>query len=297
MDRKIQPYLGVASQTDNTLDNYSLRELESVVQNVREELDSFDHAIAELNQEIGGVRQQLDDCIADRSVDDAALEMNRIGVCVESHVRDWQVLATTNALFHILRNEYETSRQPEVLLVASEFIQLFSDGKYTRIWTPVEEAMLYLEDANGEVWTLDVLSRGTREAVFLCIRFALVKHYASRGLKLPLILDDVLVNCDEERMRGALSVIENMHDCVSQVFFFTCHKHIRDEFVELKADVRSISARNDLKAPALKRYWVPDSRLPGAPAAEFEVDMEILDINEDDDTVLIEDFESKNKEA
>ena len=297
LDRKLQPFLSAASQSDNTLDNYSPRELESVVQNVREELESVDHGIAELNQEIGGVRQQLDDCIADRSVDDAALEVNRIGVCVESHVRDWQVLATTNALFHILRNEYETSRQPEVLLVASEFIQLFSDGKYTRIWTPVEEAMLYLEDANGEVWTLDVLSRGTREAVFLCIRFALVKHYASRGLKLPLILDDVLVNCDEKRMRGALSVIEQMRDCVSQVFFFTCHKHIRDEFVELEADVRSISARNDLKAPALKRYWVPDSRLPVVPAAEFEADMEILDTSNDDDTVLIEDFESENKAA
>ena len=114
---------------------------------------------------------------------------------------------------------------------------------------------------------------------------------------MPLILDDVLVNCDEKRMRGALSVIEQMRDCVSQVFFFTCHKHIRDEFVELEADVRSISARNDLKAPALKRYWVPDSRLPAVPAAEFEADMEILHTNEDDDTVLIEDFESKNKAA
>ena len=61
--------------------------------------------------------------------------------------------------------------------------------------------------------------------------------------------------------------------------------------------MRSISARNDLKAPALKRYWVPDSRLPVVPAAEFEADMEILDTNNDDDTVLIEDFESENKAA
>ena len=157
--------------------------------------------------------------------------------------------------------------------------------------------MLYLEDANGEVWTLDVLSRGTREAVFLCIRFALVKHYASRGLRLPLILDDVLVNFDQERMRGALSVIEKMHDCVSQVFFFTCHKHIRDAFGELQADVRSISARTDLKAPALKRYWVPASQLPAVPAEELEANVVILDTNEDDDTVLMDDFDSKNKAA
>ena len=297
LDQQLQPFLAVASQSKQTLDNYSMPELNAVVQKVQEELDGFDLYIAKLNQEIGGVRQQLEDCVADRSFDDAALEVNRIGVCLDSHVRDWQVLATTNALFHMLRTEYETSRQPEVLLVASELIQQFSDGKYTRIWTPVEEAMLYLEDANGEVWTLDVLSRGTREAVFLCIRFALVKHYASRGLRLPLILDDVLVNFDQERMRGALSVIEKMHDCVSQVFFFTCHKHIRDAFGELQADVRSISARTDLKAPALKRYWVPASQLPVVPAEELEANVVILDTNEDDDTVLMDDFDSKNKAA
>ena len=297
LDQQLQPFLAAASQTSHTLDNYSMRELISEVENVQEELDGVDLEIAKLNQEIGGVRHQLENCIADRSFDVAALEVNRIGVCVDSHVRDWQVLATTNALFHMLRKEYETSRQPEVLRVASEFIQHFSDGKYTRIWTPVEKPMLYLEDANGEVWTLDVLSRGTREAVFLCIRFALVKHYASRGLKLPLILDDVLVNCDEKRMRGALSVIEMMRDCVSQVFFFTCHKHIRDAFGELQADVRSISARTDLKAPALNRYWVTASPTPVVPAEEFETNVVILDENEDDDTVLMDDLDSENQAA
>ena len=297
LDQQLQPFLAVASQTNHTLDNYSMRELISVVEEVQEQLDDFDLSIAKLNQEIGSVRHQLDDCVADRSFDDAALEVNRIGACLDSHVRDWQVLASTNALFHMLRKEYETSRQPEVLLVASEFIEQFSNGKYTRIWTPVEEAMLYLEDANGEVWTLEVLSRGTREAVFLCIRFALVKHYASRGLRLPLILDDVLVNFDQERMRGALSVLEKMNDSVSQVFFFTCHKHIRDAFVELQADVRSISARTDLKAPALKRYWVPASRLPVVPAEDFEANVVILDTNEDDDTVLMDDFDSNDKAA
>lgn len=297
LDRELQPLLTEASRVGMLLDDYSLDVLKSDVQEISEKIGVIDDVIAGLNQDIGGVRQQLEDRTSDRSFDNAALEVNRIGVCVESHMRDWRVLATTNKLFHVLRDEYETSRQPEVLQVASEFMNVFSDGKYQRIWTPVEEPLLYLEDANGEVWTLDVLSRGTREAVFLCIRFALVKHYSSRGLKLPLILDDVLVNCDELRMRGALSVIEQMRDSVSQVFFFTCHKHVRDAFSESEADVRSITPRTDLKAPALKRHWMSESGLAVAGNEEFEADVVIVDVDTEDDTVLIDEFESRDEAA
>jgi len=297
LDQQLRKLISGESSVHNTPQHLSIEQLDSDLEKLVTEMDAVDGDIATLNQKLGAVRQQLNDKVSDRSHDNAALELSRIGVCVDSNAQDWRVLAATDTLFHMLRNEYETSRQPEVLQEASEFMRIFTDGKYVRIWTPVEEPVLYLDDENGEIWTLDVLSRGTREAAFLCIRFALVKHYASRGLQLPLILDDVLVNCDDQRMRGALSVIDQMHDCVSQVFFFTCHQHIRDAFGESEADVRSITPRIDLKAPALQRHWAEGSQSPVNSNEVADTEVVIIDSDDSDETVLIDDYESESDAA
>ena len=60
-----------------------------------------------------------------------------------------------------------------------------------------------VENDKGESLSLDVLSRGTREAVFIGLRLALVGSFARRGAMLPLVLDDVLVNFDT-RPRAAV---------------------------------------------------------------------------------------------
>ena len=76
-----------------------------------------------------------------------------------------------------------------------------------RIWTPLSDMSLRVDMATGESLPLDLLSCGTREAVFLSLRLALVADFARRGIVLPLVLDDVLVNFDHRRARAAAGVL------------------------------------------------------------------------------------------
>ena len=50
---------------------------------------------------------------------------------------------------------------------------------------------LYADDASGDAWQLEQLSRGTREQVFLSLRLALISGFAQRGIQVPTVLDDV----------------------------------------------------------------------------------------------------------
>ena len=77
-----------------------------------------------------------------------------------------------------------------------------TDDRYVRVWTPLDEDTLLVDDAHGNSLKIEVLSAGTREQVFLAIRLALVSMYARRGAQLPLVLDDVLVNCDAVRAKA-----------------------------------------------------------------------------------------------
>jgi len=88
---------------------------------------------------------------------------------------------------------------------------------------------------------LDVLSSGTREAVFLSLRLALVADFSRRGIVLPLILDDVLVNFDRLRARNAARVLLDFADRGHQVLLFTCHEHIVELFTGAQVELRYLS--------------------------------------------------------
>ena len=111
-------------------------------------------------------------------------------------------------------------------------------GRYRKVWTPLGERILRVEDQYGKLLPVEVLSRGTREQLFLALRLALVKGYAQRGVRLPLILDDLLVNFDAERARAAALVLRDFADEGHQLFVFTCHEHIARLFHSLQVTVR-----------------------------------------------------------
>jgi uncharacterized protein YhaN len=88
--------------------------------------------------------------------------------------------------------------------------------------------------------TLDTgyLSRGTAEQLYLSMRFALAEEYAGRAV-LPLIMDDILVNFDEQRMESCLQVIKELSQR-HQILLFTCHTHVRDAAKRLISDHKLI---------------------------------------------------------
>ncbi len=68
---------------------------------------------------------------------------------------------------------------------------------------------LRIDNSAGQALPLEVLSRGTRETVFIALRLSLAAAYARRGVMLPLVLDDVFVNFDRARTLAAARVLRD----------------------------------------------------------------------------------------
>ncbi|HET6498254.1 MAG TPA: hypothetical protein VFH17_04300 [Coriobacteriia bacterium] len=79
------------------------------------------------------------------------------------------------------------------------------------------------ERADGTRVPLAGLSRGTSEQLYLALRFGLVERFVeTSGEPLPIVMDDILVNFDEDRAaRAARSIGALAGTC--QVIYFTCH--------------------------------------------------------------------------
>jgi hypothetical protein len=162
-----------------------------------------------------------------------------------------------------VRVEYEQHRQPETLREASEYMKKLTGGKYTRIWTPLAHDILFVDQADGQPLSVQVLSRGTREQLFVSLRLALVSAYARRGIHLPMILDDVFVNFDAGRTRTACAVLKDFAKQGHQLLVFTCHEHVWRMFQELKVDTRRIPNRHgDVEEEIVEPQPEPVAALP-----------------------------------
>ncbi len=214
------------------------------------------------HEQLGRWQQESQSLVAGRQASQARVRLGAVEQQLRGAAQRWQVLAATEYLLTGIRKRYERERQPETLREASGYLERLTGGRYRRVWTPLDEHVLRVDDAQGNALPVEVLSRGTREQLFLSLRLALVRWYARRGIDLPLVLDDVLVNFDAGRARAAAEVLCEFAARGHQLLVFTCHEHIYQLFRSLNAAVRELPANPRVLA---MRGLVAEQEAPRTP--------------------------------
>jgi len=194
--------------------------------------------VAQLRIQQGEIAQEMKQLGEDSRLPSAQLELGCVERKITAAVRRWQTLSMASSLLEDVCGTFERERQPETLREASSFLTQLTDGKYNRIWTPLGTNQLKVDDTNKKSLPIEVLSRGTREAVFIALRLSLAAAYARRGVMLPLVLDDVLVNFDGDRAICAARTLKTFAELGHQVLMFTCHEHIVEIFHQIDVEVR-----------------------------------------------------------
>jgi uncharacterized protein YhaN len=81
---------------------------------------------------------------------------------------------------------------------------------------------LQVRQADGKLKEPHQLSTGTREQLYLAIRLAYVLHYCRDAEPLPIVMDDVLVNFDDQRSAATLEALIEVAAQI-QLILLTCH--------------------------------------------------------------------------
>ncbi len=232
------PYESVA----RLLESAPPGELEKRWETLGQRIQQADERISQLLQRQGETSQEMKTLAADRRLAEVKLELACLEKQLESCAEHWRTLGATTCMLEKVCEVYETERQPETLREASTFLKQLTDGKYVRVWTPLGKNALRIDNDKGQSLPLEVLSRGTRETVFIALRLSLAAAYSRRGVTLPLVLDDVLVNFDTVRANNAAKVLRDFASLGHQVVMFTCHEHIMRMFDTIGVQVRVLPA-------------------------------------------------------
>lgn len=97
------------------------------------------------------------------------------------------------------------------------------------------EADFRIKTNEGEALSsVDMLSKGTGEQLYLSVRLNRIKEIKA---KLPIILDDALVNFDIGHAENALNIISKLGED-NQIFILTCHSEMLKLINSIREDVQ-----------------------------------------------------------
>jgi uncharacterized protein YhaN len=239
----IQSRVGLGDVRDKFIKSVKSSSLEENHQ----ELNSISNSLSELNAEkdqllqlIGETKTRVDYLVGneDMSKQQAKLEIGRQKIRECS--RKWAVNKIALYMLDKARKKYEKERQPAVIKLAEEIFGYVTKGNYSRIFKPMDSDDIFIVNKNEQTKGLLEMSRGTREQLYLALRFGLIGEYEKRSEPLPIVMDDIFVNFDDDRnnqMRDRIIQFSKKR----QVIILTCHKHTFDAYSSLGANAVTIS--------------------------------------------------------
>lgn len=125
--------------------------------------------------------------------------------------------------------------QPAILQQAGRHLSRLTGGRYDRVLLAGRDGRSFRVRGPATPTPLPIdtpLSAGTREQVYLALRLSILDQLDRAGERLPLLLDEVLVNWDPERREAGLALLSEVAR-ERQCFFFTCHPPMADRLEEL----------------------------------------------------------------
>lgn len=272
--QNLERLVGVGEQYDNAIQRLqggTPVQLEEEAASLGEQVGNLKTELNRYREDIGEVRriiadlEQKEEAAALRLKQNADLEQLRL------QAREWAVWTLGRALLGEARKYYERERRPGVIREAEGFFQRITEGYYTQMHAPLDQENIVVQDRNGGQRTVEMLSRGTAEQLYLSLRMGLIREFGRKAEPLPLIMDDIFVNFDPERARQAVTLLDAMVQD-HQVVLLTCHPST----VELLQSCNGGAHLIELDRAAAFDGWVSQPPLP-QPGKEPKEILEVVD--------------------
>lgn len=215
--------------TEDLLHSYDPTTTRQRVESLKQDIASIELDLQRGFEQLGSLKHEIRQLETNRDTSRLRFEREQIAAELDETLGEWVATELAGHSLLGLRGHFERTCQPVTLADASRHLERLTVGKYRNVWTPLGERQLRIDDEKQRTLSVEQLSRGTREQLFLSIRLALVEELARQGVRLPMVLDDVLVNFDQERSQAATDVLRDFASKGHQVLLFTCHRHLAEQ--------------------------------------------------------------------
>ncbi len=208
---------------ERRLQDTTAAELEVAQSDVAAELQQLTADYDEAQQLAGVARDRIQQVDGTSKAAEIQVDLESTRSQLAYAVDQWAAIVLADAVLKKTLERFEVRNQPAMLRHVETLLGQITGGRYVGIRRRLDEQQTpQIRTADGKWKEPSQLSTGTREQLYLAIRLAYVRHYCETSESLPMVMDDILVNFDDQRARNTLACLAEMSRDV-QIIFLTCH--------------------------------------------------------------------------
>ena len=232
-------------ELDQMFQNTEREAIDTEIESLKSQLDELDEAETAYRDELANLRVIIEGLSSDEQASEGRAAREELRQQLRELAGQWSRCVIAESLLKEARTKYEEERQPAVVRRASKWFKQMSGNRYVDIHAEVGgDGQFSVVDQAGRKKTPEQLSRGTRDQLYLALRFGLIQNFGENGARLPVVVDEVLVNCDPERAKVAVEGFVELAQ-TNQVLVLTCHPWVRDLFKEASGEVEIVPLQEE----------------------------------------------------
>ncbi len=217
----------IGDDFERQLTVYSKDELLIQFTDIKEKIKKINKQHDALLKEEGGVREKFNKLIDEDGLHALMIERERLINDLRESIRRWAVFKTASFILNDAKKQYELMSQPIVIREGKNIFERLTQSRYRDIYYDIENMVIKAVDKANKIKEAEELSRGAREQLFLALRLGYLK---ATFPYLPIIMDDILVNFDNYRLKAAVNALLEISQ-KRQIIFFSCHEEYKDIFL------------------------------------------------------------------
>jgi exonuclease SbcC len=199
----------ITAETDGP-DDQSARTLEPLRHELQDAEAAANLARGRAEQRAASLQSVVE---AEEDLEASRTELKRI-TCLAG------ILEKTEQFLEKAQDKVHRDMAPRLADAVKQALPVVTNGRYTDVRVFPDTLKVDVLDPAGDWRDATHLSHGTAEQVYLLLRVALSEQLTQPDEMTPLILDDVLVQCDTERKTAILTVLHLLSQD-RQVILFT----------------------------------------------------------------------------
>ena len=205
-------------------------ELTLQLQKVDQDISDQRDTLSQIDSTIGAERRELKAMDGRAEAAEAAEEAQAFLSGIKAHADRYILLRAASAILNREIERYRQANQNPILRRAGDLFAELTLGSFSGLKPAVDakdNLILVGVRPNGEEVTVEAMSDGTGDQLYLSLRLAGLEKSLRENEPLPFIVDDILVHFDDDRAAATLKVLAQLAR-QTQVLFFTHHRHLLD---------------------------------------------------------------------
>jgi uncharacterized protein YhaN len=218
----VEAFIAEAAQVDADA-------LGPILQGLADRLAELRAQIQIVDQTIGSERTELARMNGSAAAAAAAEKAESLLAQLQVDVPDYTALRLATVVLQRSIERFRAKNQGPVLDRAGQLFAALTAGSFAGLRIDSDEegetVLLGVRPGGRETIGVEGMSDGCCDQLYLALRLASLEAWLETHESIPFIVDDILLNCDNERAVAALHALAELSRR-TQVIFFTHHAHL-----------------------------------------------------------------------